>query len=221
MAHFYATGVQALVNARLLKWSGVSSFQAAAWGSVTGLLAQTHVEIHDGFHAKWGFDWYDQAANVLGVTWFYARERVKPLRRFTVRWTYAPSKRWRAEDPQSLMFADDYSGHTYWISMRIWDLLPSTLQEMWPPFLQLSAGTTLNKWSEGTGDREAPGGPGPNPTAFRSYHLSVDLDWKALLPQDSWFFRSLSDALNKIHFPAPALRVYPRPHVHFVFIGQN
>lgn len=221
MAHFYATGVQALVNARLLQWSGLTSSRAAFWGSMTSVLAQTHVEIHDGFHTKWGFDWYDQAANVLGATWFYAREHVEPLHRFTLRWTYVPSKMWQSDDNRSIMFADDYSGHTYWVSMRIWDLLPPSLQKVWPSFLQVSAGATLNEWSEETWARDYPGGPGPNPEAYVSYHLSVDLDWQALLPQDSWFFRSLSDVLNQIHLPAPAVRVHPHPKVHLVFIGQN
>lgn len=221
LGHFHATGIQALINARLLSWSGVDPSRAAFWGSMTSLLAQTHVEIHDGFHPKWGFDWYDQAANVLGATWFYARERVGPLRRFTLRWTYAPSKMWRSDDNRSIMFADDYSGHTYWVSMRVWDLLPSSVQTVWPPFLQISAGATLNDWSEETWARNAPGGPGPNPDAFVSYHLSVDLDWEELLPQNSWLFRSLSDVLNRFHLPAPAVRLYPHPRLHLVFIGQN
>jgi len=154
ISHFYAGEVQALINTRALEWSGVPHGNAALWGSITSLAAQTHVEIHDGFSRSWGFDWYDQAANTLGAAWFYAHDRVPTLRRFDVRWSYYPSNVWldnlEARQEEGNMFADDYSGHSYWMSMRVHDLLPGAAGRLWPEALHVSFGASLHDWTDET-----------------------------------------------------------------------
>lgn len=210
MAHFYGSELQALANARLLEWAGVRPPRAALWGSLFSLAAQTNVEIHDGYNKQWGFDVYDQIANVLGVSWFYAHERIPALRRFDVRLMYwPPTKSPINQEQDTQLFTDDYTGHTYWISMRTWDLLPERGQQFWPRFLQLSLGVTLHDWEEY-----------PDDDAFLSTHLSVDVDWRELIPRDSWLGRTSGDILNRFHLPAPAVQLTPRPGFHLVFVGQ-
>ncbi|PQJ35427.1 hypothetical protein BSZ35_13160 [Salinibacter sp. 10B] len=210
MAHFYGAEIQAMTNARLLEWAGVSSSKAALAGSLLSLAGQTNVEIHDGFNAQWGFDVYDQIANVLGVSWFYAHERVPALRRFDVRLSY-----WHPNAPplnkskDITPFTNDYSGHVYWVSMRVWDLLPASAQPYWPRWLQISAGVSLNKWEEY-----------PDPDAYLSTHISVDVDWRKIIPRGSWLGRTTGDLLNRYHLPAPALQITPRPGIRLLFVGQ-
>lgn len=226
VAHFYAGDVQALINARLFEWSGVSHEDAALWGAVTSLAAQTHVEIHDGFSRTWGFDWYDQAANTLGAGWFYAHDRVEALRRFDVRWSYYPSDVWldNLEDrkAEGNMFADDYSGHSYWVSMRVYDLLPGALGRYWPKALNVSVGASLHDWSDDSwSDWERPEGPGKDFDAYVAYYVSLDLDWREIIPRGTWLGRTAGDLLNRYHLPFPAVRVWPEPGVHLVFVGQE
>lgn len=210
MAHFYGAELQAVTNARLLEWAGVSSSKAALWGALLSFAGQTNVEIHDGFNAQWGFDVYDQLANGLGVTWFYVHDRVPALRRFDVRLSY-----WHPNAPplnktkDITPFTNDYTGHVYWVSMRVWDLLPASVQPYWPRWLQLSAGVSLNKWEEY-----------PDPDAYLSTHISVDVDWRKIIPRGSWLGRTTGDLLNRYHLPAPALQITPRPGIRLLFVGQ-
>ena len=224
ISHFYAGEVQALINTRALEWSGVPHGNAALWGSITSLAAQTHVEIHDGFSRSWGFDWYDQAANTLGAAWFYAHDRVPTLRRFDVRWSYYPSNVWldnlEARQEEGNMFADDYSGHSYWMSMRVHDLLPGAAGRLWPEALHVSFGASLHDWTDETWS-DWQNGRGPDPDAYVAYYVSLDLDWRKIIPRDSWLGRSTGDFLNRFHLPFPAIRVWPEPGVHLVFVGQE
>lgn len=224
ISHFYAGEVQALINTRALEWSGVPHGQAALWGSITSLAAQTHVEIHDGFSRSWGFDWYDQAANTLGAAWFYAHDQVPALRRFDVRWSYYPSSVWlenlEARKEEGNMFADDYSGHSYWLSMRVHDLLPGAMGRLWPEALQVSFGASVHDWTDDTWS-DWQNGRGPDPDAYVAYYVSLDLDWREVIPRNSWLGRSTGDFLNRFHLPFPAVRVWPKPGVHLVFVGQK
>lgn len=222
ISHLYASEVQALINTRLLEWSGVPPRKAALWGAVTSVAAQTHVEIHDGFSRSWGFDWYDQTANVLGAAWFYAHERVPAMRRFDIRWSYYPSNVWldnlEARREEGNMFADDYSGHAYWLSMQVNDLLPGAVGRYWPEALQVSFGASVHDWSD-----DSWSGPdrGPDPDAYMAYYVSLDLDWRKIIPRGTWLGRSTGDLFNRFHLPFPAVRVWPEPGVHLVFVGQE
>ncbi len=210
LGHFYVSELQALANARALEWSGVRRSRAALWGALISLAGQTNVEIHDGYSAKWGFDVYDQVANVLGVTWFYLHDRVPALRRYDVRLMY-----WNPEHPpinqsrETTPFTDDYMGLTFWLSVRVRDLLPDAVQPYWPRFLNPSLGVSLNDWTEY-----------PDSDAYLSTHLSVDVDWREIIPRDSWLGRTGGDLLNRYHFPAPAIRLTPRPGFSLIFVGQ-
>jgi len=224
ISHLYAGEVQALINARLLEWSGVPRPRAALWGAVTSLAAQTHVEIHDGYSARWGFDWYDQAANTVGAAWFYLHDRIPAMRRFDLRWSYYPSNAWLdnldERQQEGTMFADDYSGHSYWVSMQVYDLLPGAAGRIWPDFLQVSVGASLHDWTDDTWSRKGPD-RGPDPDAYVAYYVSLDLDWRKIIPRNTWLGRSTGDLLNRFHLPFPAIRVYPTPGLHLVFVGQK
>ena len=204
-AHVYATDVQALGATRALEWAGVQREHAALGGAVAAWLMQLQVEWHDAFYPQWGFDRYDVAANTLGAGWFYARERVPALRRFSVRWGYVP----RTANP-ALWFNEDYQHHTYWVSGRVADLLPEPARALWPGALALSAGVAVADWDPAD----------PYDTGHAELYLSVDLDYDALLPQRTLLGRTVADVLNRLHLPAPAVRLAPEPRFYLVFWGQ-
>ena len=204
-AHFVATEMQALVATEVIEWAGVERGPAAVGGAVTAWLLQLQVEYHDGFYPQWGFDRYDVAANTLGAAWFVAREGVPALRRFHVRWGYVP------RDPNPAMwFNEDYERHSYWLSMRVRDLLPETVRSAWPAPLAVSVGVAVADWDP---DR-------PYQTGTAELYLSLDVDYDAIGALQTPFGRSVADVLNRIHLPAPALRLAPEPRLFLVFYGQ-
>ena len=204
-AHFYATDVQALGATRALEWAGVRREHAALGGAVAAWLMQLQVEWHDAFYPQWGFDRYDVAANTLGAGWFYARERLPALRRFSVRWGYVP----RTADP-ALWFDEDYQHHTYWLSARVADLLPERARRLWPEALALSAGVAVADWDPAD----------PHDTGHAELYLSVDLNYDVLLPRRTLLGRTVADVLDRFHLPAPAVRLAPEPRFYLLFWGQ-
>jgi len=204
-AHFYATEMQALSATEAFEWAGLERKPAALAGAATAWLLQLQVEYHDGFYPQWGFDRYDVAANTLGAGWFVSRELVPELRRFDVRWGYVP------RDPNpALWFNEDYQHHSYWVSARVWDLLPEPLQDIWPKALELSVGTAVADWDPNR----------PYETGTGELYVSLDLDYEAIIPLGTRLGRSTADFLNRFHLPAPAIRLAPHPKIYLVFYGQ-
>ena len=207
-AHFYATEIQAFAYARALRWSGPPPLAASLMGAGIAWVVQTHVEYQDGFNRRYGFDRYDIAANTLGAAWFVAHEHVDFLRHFNIRLGYFPSKRWREGlGERRATFADDYAGHSYWLSADVEQLVPGL--SFWPGWLDVSGGVSLNDWT----DSEPYSG-------YRSYYLSLDLDTAELIPRSTGLGRAAGDLLNRVHLPFPAVRLHPDPTVHLVFYGQ-
>lgn len=211
LGHFYAAKTQALIVSRLYERSNLSRNRSALLGAGVALSVQTLIEIKDGTVSSGGFDRLDELSNIMGVGWFYARERIDFLQRFDVRWMYFPSET-RQDRPnyRDGKLTDDYNGQSYWVSMQVRDLLPQKMQPYWPKFIVPAAGVSLNNWPGATGE-----------VPHVSYHLSLDLDFKHILPQNTAFLRILSDILNGIHIPAPALELHPDPTFNLIFYGQD
>jgi hypothetical protein len=207
--HFYATKTQASVISSLYDFSNVKPGTSALLGAGIALSVQSIIEIKDGRVTSGGFDLYDQTANVLGTSWFFAREKVDVMQRFNVRWFYYPSEEKDLLEPNT-RFNEDFGGHTYWLSMQTHDLLPEKMQRYWPKFIVPAAGISLNNWT----------GP-ENPDHYLSYHLSIAPDFTHILPQDSRVGRFFTDILNGFYIPAPAVEVYPEFGFKLIFYGQN
>jgi hypothetical protein len=212
VGHFHATYLQSQIIARSLRWSGLSHESAALWGALAAYALQLNVEINDGFNELWGFDPYDLLANTLGAGFFYARERVPALQPFVLKFTYWPSEHLTAEQegafedrPPSPI--DDYLGHTYWVSMRVHDLLPQSARSYWPRWLAVAAGVS--------GDQLY------TPEARRSYYLALDLDMERIIPTETWLGRTAVEILSFLKVPAPAVRLTPRPTFYLLYYGQN
>ncbi|MFH5831702.1 DUF2279 domain-containing protein [Halalkalibaculum sp. DA3122] len=210
LGHFYAASSQALITSRLYDFSDIGRARSALLGSGIALSAQTLVEILDGRTSSLGFDRYDQLGNILGVSWFYARENSTFLRRFNIRWFYYPSGRTASTQSayENKAFTD-YNSQSYWVSMRIWDLLPEKIQPYWPRFLVPTAGVSLNNWKTNADP------------AYVSYHLSLNLDFTQIFPQKTKFGRLLGDLFNSVYLPAPAVELHPNPSVKLIFYGQD
>ncbi len=199
VGHFYGADVISFLVRKSLLWANLSDKQALWIGAGGGLLFQTFTEMEDGFSA-WGFDRVDWLCNLGGALWAPARHHIPFLGTFDIKMSYHPSD--LLGNPggigfkgQKHLIIDDYEGQTFWLSMKIEDILPQTLRSTWPDFLCLALGYG------------ARGVATPDP--HRVYFIAPDIDFTRLIPQSTPFLKTLGEALNFIHPPLPALRIHP------------
>jgi hypothetical protein len=199
VGHFYGAYLLEFLIGGSVRWANVPEEEALWIGSGGALLFQTYVEVEDGFSA-WGFDRVDFASDVGGAAWPVARYYVPALRNFDLKLSYHPSD--LLGNPggigfkgQKHLIIDDYEGQTFWMSLKVHNLVPESLRPYWPEPLCLAVGY---------GARQV---AGPDP--HRIWFLGLDLDMTKVIPRDSAFLRALGDLLNYVHLPMPAVQIVP------------
>ncbi len=200
VGHVYGGWMSAYCSHEAAIASGLSKEDAALWGAIGGLFFQTFIEVQDGFHRNYGFDWTDQLGNTIGAGIFYLQRTVPMLQNFDVKWSVGPTGRDSAREAsqiRSRLIVDDYDRQNVWISAKLHNLLPERMKEYWPKWLQLAVGY-------GAKDVELTGY-----TAYRTAYISLDYDLVEMLPDFGAFGNWLVQGLNAFHLPAPALQIYP------------
>jgi len=219
-AHGYASMLESFLFTRAIEWCGVKNSKAALWGSLLALLYQTQIEIQDGFARQWGFDVNDQIANTLGAGWFYARERILFLQNFDIKMSYYYSDYLQTKEGEEeytkknhglkifsyLML--DYGGQTYWFTANLNDLSPEYFQQFIPDFLNLAVGVSSHNLKMPKEQQ-------------REYYISLDYNFKKILPAQKRGWKGISQILDFFHFPAPAVKVSPDFKGFFIYYGQN
>jgi hypothetical protein len=201
IGHFHGASFLAFVIGNAVRWADVPDDEALWIGSGGSLLFQTYVEVEDGF-STWGFDRVDFAADVGGAAWPLAQHYVPALQSVNLKMSYRPSS--LINNPggagfkgQKHLMMDDYEGQTFWLAVQPRSLLPEGARRFWPEFLGLAVGY-------GARDIAA-----TDHAPYRVLFLSFDYDMTKIVPQSSGFLRTLSRAMNFLHFPAPAVRISP------------
>ena len=199
LGHFYGASVMTFIMSKSLEWANLSPEQSIWYGATGAVLFQTYVEVQDGFSA-WGFDRVDFAANVAGALYPVAQFYWPPLKDFNMKFSYHPSD--LINQPGGVGFQgqkhilfDDYEGQTLWLSVYVNSLLPGSVESLWPDWLALAVGYGVRDVA--------------TPDPYSIVMLSLDYDLTKIIPQDTAFLRLLSEALNFIHWPAPAVRISP------------
>lgn len=201
LGHFYGATVLGFVFKKSLQWANFSEESALLWGAAGSALFQTYVEVEDGFHL-WGFDRVDFASDIAGAAYPIAQYYWPPLRNVNFKFSYHPSTLLNEKGldtgfkGQKHILMDDYEGQTIWLSLNVKNLLPEQAGRLWPSWLCLAAGY---------GARDV----GSANDAYRVAFLALDVDVTQIIPQDTAFLRTLSEALNFIHLPLPAVRFVP------------
>ncbi len=200
IGHFYGGDLLTFVISKSLEWANIHENNALWLGTAGSLLFQTYVEMEDGF-SKWGFDRVDWLSNLGGSSWRLVRHNVPFLKNFDLKLSYHPSD--LLNNPGGIGFRgqkhimiDDYEGQTFWLSIKVNNLLPKYFEKYFPDFLCLAVGY---------GAREI-----ADPDPHRVYFLAPDLDFTKIIPDNTKFLKSLGEALNYIHFPLPAVQFAPK-----------
>lgn len=194
--HFFGAYFAGYGSTEVLIGAGFSYNTAYILGGVMGLLYQTYVEIMDGFGKNWGFSPSDFYSDVAGFVYYMSQHYVPFLRNFTPKATYFPA-RWYDEKPrkEAMMFIDDYSSWTMWLSANMHNLTPKSWK--WPRWLDIAVGYAARnlRYDETTG--EFKGEP--------RFSIALDYNLAELLPDSSNFLNWLRQSFNYFKFPAPAI----------------
>ena len=201
IGHFYGASVFAFVTQKSTEWANVPEQDALWIGAGASLLFQTYIEVEDGF-SDWGFDRVDFATNVGGVLWHVGKYYLPSLQNFDLKLSYHPSPLLGSDrgigfKGQQHLMIDDYEGQTFWLSVKVNNLIPKSLEPYWPDFLCLAVGYGARDIGTTAAD------------PYRVYFLALDYDMTKIIPQNTGFLRTLGQALNFIHLPAPAVRISP------------
>ncbi len=193
---------------------GMSWDASAVWGGLTGLAYSTYVEILDGFAVKWGFSPTDFYSDVAGALFFVGQHYFPYLQNFTPKFMYVPP-RWHGDNDRipSDMFIDNYSAHTLWLSVNVYNMMPDTWKNYWPSWMELSFGFAVRNLCQA--------GPGykcdPNKAPLYKFDdgwqvygdpkfiVGLDYNLVKLLPDGCNTWNWIRQSLNYIKFPAPAI----------------
>ncbi|HLP14967.1 MAG TPA: DUF2279 domain-containing protein [Bacteroidota bacterium] len=191
--HFFTSYVYFHTFYDLMKWADYSE-ATAVWTALAVPAAHAiSIELMDGY-AKYGFSSYDLAANALGMGYAFAQVKVPALRNFNFKWSYYPTGAYSRPD-QDWGLSHDYSGHIYWMSVNMKNVLPEGAARYWPKFLNLAVGYGASNVSYGD-----------EPTNARhKFAFSLDYNLSSFdIANDTWAM--VVRLLDKFHYPAPGLR---------------
>jgi hypothetical protein len=193
--HFLGGAFSAFVGQKSLEWSGVSRNPSVIWGSVLGAMFELYVEVEDGFARDWGFSPGDAYGDIIGAAWMAGREFIPYMEHFQPKFSYFPSAKMRSGEHKGNAL-DDYEGQTYWMGIQVHGLLPECLKPYWPEWLGIAVGLAVR-------------GMETNKEPERDVVISLDYDLTKIIPAKSWLMKTFVEALNFLHFPAPAIRISP------------
>ena len=196
----------------MLRWSGMEEKKSRYIGVAMGWVAVNSFEFFDGFSAKWGFSFYDMAANTAGSLIYLGQDiawneqRITP--KVSVRHTeYAALNPSTLGDNSIERLLKDYNGHTYWLSVNIHSFLADG--NGFPDWLNLAFGAggegmIVSEPHNTIGLGSANEQTFPNIDRYRQYYLSLDVDlWR--LSKKFGPLRTLGEVFGFVKFPAPTL----------------
>ena len=204
MGHVYTSYQIARHTAAIYKLTGISKKQMLVYGTISGIIFQTPIEILDGFSPDYGFSPGDMAANITGSLLFFGQialwDEIRIQPKFSFHYTSLAAVR-----PELLGSAyterwlKDYNGQTYWLSASPGSFFKNS---KWPQWLCLSVGYGINNMVSAEKYKSVEMGYIP----YRQYYLSLDIDLTKIKTR-SKFIRTLTFMANSVKIPAPALQI--------------
>lgn len=195
LGHFYSSYLIFSATYDVMRWADIDE-NTALWVAVS--LPAVHavgIEIGDGY-TKWAFNMSDLYFNAAGIGYGVLQVKYPYLRNFSYKWSYYPSSNGGKKDPDWGP-ASDYSGHIYWLSVDMHNVLPESIGQYWPKYVNLAVGLGAKNVSFAD-------------TGIKRHKIAIGLDWNtnAILP-DGDTFQVFKNLINTLKFPAPAVRIVP------------
>jgi len=197
LGHWWgATAIQHIFSSSL-SWSNFSDQSSMILGSILAFTYQLYVETYDGYASDWGFSPGDALFDFGGAFYPLLQYYIPPLKNINLKLSYFPSKRLLNKVPSDSLYRnkfviDDYEGQSFYLSFKINNMLPESLEKFWPDFLCLSFGYQMRNWN-GFG------------SADKNYYIALDYDLEQI-PLYGKFWQFLKNTFNLFHLPSPGLR---------------
>lgn len=192
LGHMYSSYLIFQFTYDVMKWADFDD-ETALWSAVA--VPASHalaIELGDGF-SKWAFNPSDLYFNSAGIIYGVLQTKYPFLRNFNYKWSYYPSFGGGTNDPDWGP-ASDYSGHIYWLSVDVHNVLPESLRDYWPKYLNIAFGLGAKNVSYGDVG-----------TKQRKFAIGLDWNTNAIIPDgDTWGI--VKNLINKIRFPAPGIK---------------
>lgn len=205
-------------GAESLQWSGSSKKQQLLYGAGLGFAFLTAVEILDGHSAQWGASLGDVVANASGTALYVSQDLIWNEQRVTPKFSfhttqyaqYRPAVLGSSISEQVLK---DYNGQTYWLSINLHSFAKESKIPKW---LNLAIGYGAEGMVTGNDyniniDAEF------NPTRYRQFYLSLDVDLKKIQTK-SHFLKTIFSVLNVVKIPAPTIEFVHFNDIKYHFI---
>ncbi|MFW5761891.1 MAG: DUF2279 domain-containing protein [Cyclobacteriaceae bacterium] len=179
---------------------GVEKNKANFWGSLTGFLLISQIEVFDGFSAGYGASWSDLGFNAVGSLlafgqhYFLEKPLINPKFSFS-RTSYAPLRPELLGNGWHEEWLKDYNGQTIWFSFDLHQIIKPC-----PKWLNLALGYGAQSMVSADDNTNLSLGYDP----YRQYYLSIDFDFSYLKSRSS-LLNALIYFVNMVHLPAPAL----------------
>jgi hypothetical protein len=223
LGHIFGSYFTSYMMTEGLMISGVDWETATICGTVLGLSYSTYVEVMDGYGKNWGFSMSDFYADLGGATFHILQYYVPYLQNFTPKFMYFPAP-WFGENHRSGSdaFIDDYSSHTLFVSVNVYNMMPESWQKYWFPWLELSFGYAArnlcvrgddNYWCDPSKSVECDGSYCGSPR----YIIALDYNLVKLLPDGPGLYNWVKQSLNHIKMPSPAIEFGPATRFHIVY----
>ena len=132
-----------------LRWTGMDETKAVWYASASSMLAQTTIEVFDGFSQRWGASYGDVLANFAGTGLYAYQQLAWKEQRILMKFSMHPMDygdtgliKDRTDDLFGSGFFEsalkDYNGQTYWISTNPYSFMNS--QSNFPNWLNIAVG---------------------------------------------------------------------------------
>jgi hypothetical protein len=213
--HIMGAYVESNYSYHIYRWVGMNRLEAAGYGALTGFLAQSSIEIFDGFSDKWGASWSDIGANAFGSLLAMSQNMAWGEQRIQLKMSYHivpyPSgDLGRRADalfgrsvPEKIL--KDYNNINFWLSVNLARFNPKQKRAKWLSIaVGYGAGNLYggfeNKWT----DKNGKSYDYTHVQRYRKFFISLDYDLTQIQARTR-FGRLVLGALNWIKLPAPAI----------------
>lgn len=216
-AHFIGGAMSADLFGVAFEWAGVKRKNALLYGGIAGTAIQAFIEVKDAYAPTYGFSFGDLGAGAAGSFLPLLQYHVPATRALQLKLSYYKHDDYYYQQFPYAQLIDDYMNQTYWLSASVNDWLPkgSRVEKLWPDFLSVCGGwgvaNDLNLYYTGQ-NLEVNKGKG----TFE-YYVSVDVDWRKIIKQNTAAKRVITYTLNHIKLPLPTLQVGPQTRGYWAF----
>ena len=208
------------------RWVGLEEETALWTGAATAFLAQTTIEVMDGFSSEWGFSLGDFGANLIGIGGFVVQQNVWGEQRIRLKTSSTLidyEERYgnqlyqqRADELYGTGFFSrylkDYNAQTTWVSANIHSFFPDT---GFPKWLNVALGYGAGNLFGGyTNQLQVQDASLEQHKRYSQFFISLDADLSKI-DVESPILRTLLDVANVLKMPFSTIEINTLGEIRF------